>query len=235
MSVTSASDINDFQLVNFDKDREVAFAELGQKSVLITGWTQNSRPLFFQVQRIDASTVSLTVVDGDGLAGKANDEAELLFSLDDGQYHWRTKIIEASSGAWSLEKGGELARLQRRNNFRTSVPKGYKAVLLLKAFKTHTISQTELQLIDVSAGGARIQWPAAGLSSLAQGDSLSGIIATPGGRQIEIFGIAKSILTDVDTGVIQAGLEFQNLSGRDEQSLLHLCLQIRRSQSPVLK
>ena len=229
------ADTNDFQIVSFDKDRERAFEELAVKSVLVTGWTATSRPLFFQVQRIDVMSVNLTVVDGDGLSGQANEPAEILFSLDDGQYHWATTILKTTPELWSLAKGGNLSRLQRRNNFRTSVPKGYKAVLLLKALKTHTITQTELQLIDVSAGGARVQWPAAGLALPAQGDSLSGIFATPGGRQIEVFGIVKSVLTDVDTGVVQAGLEFQNLSGRDEQALLHLCLQIRRSQTPVLK
>jgi c-di-GMP-binding flagellar brake protein YcgR len=229
------TDTNDFQLVSFDKDRERAFDDLAMKSVLVTGWTATSRPLYFQVQRVDVMSVNLTVVDGDGLSGKANESAEVLFSLDDGQYHWRTTLINATATLWSLAKGGELSRLQRRNNFRTSVPKGYKAVLLLKALKTHTISQTELQLIDVSAGGARVQWPAAGLAPPSQGDSLSGIMATTGGRQIEVFGIVKSVMTDVDSGVVQAGLEFQNLSGRDEQALLHLCLQIRRSQAPVLK
>ncbi len=234
MSATS-TDTNDFQLVSFDKDRERAFDELAIKSVLVTGWTATSRPLFFHVQRVDVKTVNLTVVDGDGLSGQANEDVEILFSIDDGQYHWRTKLIKATPELWSLAKEGELSRLQRRNNFRTSVPKGYKALLLLKALKTHTISPTELQLIDVSAGGSRIQWPAAGLAPPASGDSLSGILTTPGGRQIEVFGIVKNVMTDVDSGVVQAGLEFQNLSGRDEQALLHLCLQIRRAQAPVLK
>lgn len=228
-------DINDFQPVSFDKDRERAFAELGVKSVLVTGWTPSARPIFFHVSKVDSMMVTLTVVDGDGLSAKPGDTAELLFSLDDGQYHWRTKIDNATSSSWQLARGGDLSRMQRRNNFRTPVPKGYKASLLLKSFKTHTISQTEVQLIDVSAGGIRIAWPAAGLAQPRQGDSLSGLLATAGGRQIEVFGIVKNVLTDVDTGAIQAGIEFQNLSGRDEQTLLHLCLQIRRAQAPLLK
>jgi c-di-GMP-binding flagellar brake protein YcgR len=229
------SDTNDFQLVSFDKDRERAFGELAQRGVLVTGWTATSRPLFFHVQGVDSSRVNLTVVDGDGLAGRAGDSAEFLFSLDDGQYHWRTTLAAVTRDAWSLAKGGELSRLQRRNNFRTAVPRGYKATLLLRSFKAHTISQTELQLVDVSAGGARVQWPSAGLSQPSQGDSLSGLLAIPGGRQIEIFGLVKSVLTDVDTKAVQIGIEFQNLSGRDEQALLHLCLQIRRAFAPVLK
>lgn len=229
------SDTNDFVLVSFDKDRERAFEELAQKSVLVTGWTATSKPLFFQVQKVDVMTVNLTIVDGDGLSGKEGDSAELLFSLDDGQYHWRTKIHRAEAGMWSLAKGGELSRLQRRNNFRTSVPKGYKAILLLKSFKTHTVSPTELQLVDVSAGGARIKWPSGGLSQPAQGDSLAGLVSAPGGRQIEVFAIVKSVLTDIDTGAVQLGVEFQNLSGRDEQALLHLCLQVRRATAPVVR
>jgi c-di-GMP-binding flagellar brake protein YcgR len=230
----SLNSANDFTPVSFDKDRELAFEGLANKAVLVTGWVASSRPLFFHVQRVDVMTVNLTIVDGDGLSAATGDSVELLFSLDDGQYHWRTKIHIASAHEWSLAKGGELSRLQRRNNFRTNVPKGYKANLVMKSFKTHTISRTELQLVDVSAGGARVRWPA-GLSMPAQGDSLAGVLSEAGGRQIEVFGIIKSVLTDVDTGATQAGLEFQNLSGRDEQALLHLCLQIRRTQAPVLK
>jgi len=229
------SDSNDFVIVSFDKDRERAFDELAQKSVLVTGWTSTSKPLFFHVQKVDEMTVNLTIVDGDGLSGHQGDDVELLFSLDDGQYHWRTKIQHADAGTWSLVKGGELSRLQRRNNFRTSVPKGYKAILLLKSFKTHTVSPTEIQLVDVSAGGVRLQWPAGGLSQPAQGDSLAGVVSAPGGRQIEVFGIIKNLLADVDTGALQVGVEFQNLSGRDEQALLHLCLQIRRASAPVVR
>ncbi len=229
------ADSNDFALVSFDKDRDRAFDELAQKSVLVTGWTSTSKPLFFQVQRVDEQTVSLTIIDGDGLSAKDGDSAEFLFSIDDGQYHWRTDIHRATVDGWSLVKAGELYRLQRRSNFRTSVPKGYKASLLLKSFKTHTITPTPLELIDVSAGGVRVKWPASGLSAPSQGDSLAGLLGTPGGRQVEVFGIVKSVLTDVDSGPVQIGVEFQNLSGRDEQSLLHLCLQIRRSTAPVIR
>jgi c-di-GMP-binding flagellar brake protein YcgR len=234
-SVKRMSDTNDFSLVSFDKDRERAFDELAQKSVLVTGWTATSKPLFFQVQRVDQMTVSLTIIDGDGLSARDGDAGEFLFSIDEGQYHWRTEIHRATAEGWSLSKGGELFRLQRRSNFRTTVPKGYKASLLLKAFKTHTITPTPLELVDVSAGGVRVRWPSAGLSQPSQGDSLSGIVGTPGGRQIEVFGIVKSVLTDVDSNTTQIGVEFQNLSGRDEQALLHLCLQIRRHSAPALR
>ena len=229
------SDTNDFLLVSFDKDRQRAFDELALKNVLVTGWTASSKPLFFHVQKVEEMTVSLTIVDGDGLSGKEGESAEFLFSLDDGQYHWATKLHRTDASTWMLVKGGELSRLQRRNNFRTNVPKGYKASLLLKSFKTHTISATPLELVDVSAGGVRVHWPKGGLSQPAQGDSMAGIIAAPGGRQIEVFGLAKSIITDVDTGAMQVGLEFQNLSQRDEQALLHLCLQIRRDVAPAIR
>lgn len=228
-------DTNDFQIVSFEKDREKAFNDLLLKPVLVTGWQGDARPLFFIGQGLDTTGIRLSIVEGDGLSGRAGDTGEFLFSLDEGQYNWKTKILECAVDRWTVEQGGELWRLQRRNNFRTSVPKGYKASLVLRALKTHSITPTQMSLADVSAGGARVVWPKAGLSQPSVGDSLSGSIAVPGGRVIEIFGIVKSVLTDVDTGQLQAGLEFQNVSGRDEQTLLHLCLQIRRYQTAVLR
>ena len=233
-SVERMPDTNDFSLVSFEKDRERAFEELSHKAVLVTGWKATSKPLFFHVQRVDQATVSLTVVDGDTRSAKAGDAVEILFSIDEGQYHWRTELHHVTADGWSLAKSGELFRLQRRSNFRTSVPKGYKASFLLKSFKTHSISATPLELVDVSAGGARVGWSTAGLSAPSKGDSISGVLSTPGGRQIEVFGIVKSVLADGDHPAAQIGVEFQNLSGRDEQALLHLCLQIRRVSAPVL-
>lgn len=230
-----ADTLNDFALVSFDKDRERAFEDLAQTSALVTGWTSTSKPLFFHVQGVGDAAVTLTIVDGDALSAQDGEAAEFLFSLGDGQYHWRTTIQRVTPDGWSLAKGGELYRLQRRSNFRTSVPKGDKTGFLLKSFKTHTISPTALVLVDLSAGGARLRWPTEGLSAPAQGDSLSGVLGVPGGRQIEVFGVVKNVLTDIDTGALQIGVEFQNLSGRDEQTLLHLCLQIRRSTQPTVR
>lgn len=228
-------DGNDFQIVSFEKDRDKAFEDLLLKPVLVTGWQDSSRPIFFLAQGLDTTGLRLSIVDGDGLLGKAGESAEFLFSLDEGQYNWKTKILECVSDRWTVERGGELSRLQRRNNFRMAVPKGYKASLVLKTLKTLTITPTDLPLVDISASGARVQWPKAGLSPAAVGDSLSGSIALPGGRVVEIFGIVRSVLNDAETGQVQAGLEFQNVSGRDEQTLLHLCLQIRRYQPTVLR
>ena len=226
-----SQDTNDFQPVNFEKDRERAFQDLASASVIVTAWTTNGRPLFFHAQGFSDTGFTMTVVEGDGQSGRAGDDVEVLFSLDDGQYHWKTKIVKAWVDRWTLEPSGELSRLQRRSNFRTSLPRHYKAALQLRTFKTRSISPTDLKLVDVSAGGVRVAWAKA-LTPPSEGDSLSGLLAAPGGRQIEIFGIIKSVRTDSETGELFAGVEFQNVSGRDEQSLLHLCLQIRREIVP---
>lgn len=229
-------DTNDFDLVNFEKDRDRAFDELNSRGALVTGWQSPAgRPVFFQVQGIDPTGVRLTVIDGDGLDGTAGQTVELLFALDDGQYHWKTPLLESTHDRWTIDRGGDLWRLQRRNNFRTTVPRGYKADFMLRTLKTHQLTPTPIALADVSAGGARLHWPKAGVSPVALQDSLSGTLAVPGSRTIEIFGIVKSVLVDPSTGQVQAGLEFQNVSGRDEQALLHLCLQIRRATASVLK
>ena len=228
------SDSNDFQPVTFAKDRERVFQELGQKPVLVTAWTSGGRPLFFHVHSVEQNRVSLTVVEGDGADGSKGEIVEVLFSLDDGQYHLRSQIIEASRELWSVSSEGDLSRLQRRNNFRTTVPKGSKTVFRLTGMKTQTIQRTDLTLIDISAGGARVRWPSGGLIPPTEGDALSAQINTPG-REIEVFGIVKSIRIDADSGETDVGVEFHNLSGRDEQALLQLCLQIRRQTAYVVR
>ncbi len=220
---------NDFALVSFEKDRERAFENLLLQPVLVTAWTTTSKPVFFQAVSSDHSGVQLKLVEGDPMSALAGDEIEILFSLDDGQFHWKTKLIQPWPDRWTVALGGELFRLQRRDNFRTSVPRGYrKAHFILKALKNLPLTPTEMMLVDVSAGGVRVKWPAAGLTKPLVGETLSGVLTTPGGRQIDIFGIVKSVQADLETPNVNVGIEFQNVSGRDEQVLLQLCLQIRR-------
>ncbi|MEK7354994.1 MAG: PilZ domain-containing protein, partial [Bdellovibrionota bacterium] len=73
-------------------------------------------------------------------------------------------------------------------------------------------------------------WPATGVPPLRENEALSGVVATPG-RSVEIFGKVKTFLPD-EKGA-RVGVEFHNVSGKDEQSLLFLCLQLRRASEPV--
>lgn len=228
------ADTNDFLPVTFEKDKERVFQELAIKPVLVTGWTTGGRPVFFHVHGVHEKVLRLTVVEGDGAEGTAGDIVEILFSLDDGQYHLTSTLQVSLHDEWSVSTEGNLSRLQRRENFRTSVPRGNKAVFRLTGMKTQTINRTDLVLIDISAGGARVKWPKGGLSLPHEGDAVSGEINTPG-RDIEVFGILKSVRVDADTNEMDIGIEFHNLSGRDEQALLQLCLQIRRLTSYVAK
>lgn len=223
-------DSNDFQPVTFEKDRERVYQELAIKPVLVTAWTPGGRPLFFHVHGINQDGLQLTVVGGDGADGSQGDIVELLFSLDDGQYHLRSTLKSALRETWTVATDGDLSRLQRRSNFRTVVPPGFSAILKLTGIKTRQIQKTELPLIDISAGGARVRWPKAGLMLPSEGDAISAEIRTPG-REIEVFGLVKNIRLDADSGDMDVGIEFHNISGRDEQALLQLCLQIRRHQS----
>lgn len=224
------SDSNDFQPVTFEKERERVFQDLVLKPVLVTAWTPGLRPLFFHVHGVDSAGLHLTVVDGDGAEGSQGDIVELLFSMDDGQYHLRTELKAALHDRWTVGMDGELSRLQRRSNFRTMVPRGFQALLKVTGIKTRQIQKTDMALIDISAGGARVRWPKSGLVLPHEGDALSAEVRTPG-REIEVFGIVKNIRLDADTGDMDVGLEFHNISGRDEQALLQLCLQIRRHTS----
>lgn len=222
-------DSNDFSPVTFAKDRERTIADLGARPLPVTAWIKNAKPLAFQALGINDAGLLLKIVDGDGQTGKAGDAVEVLFSVEDGQYHWTTKIVQAWVDRWLLDKGGELSRLQRRNNFRVSVPPSFKASFQLKSVNAQSpaAAVAALAVVDMSAGGARVVWPKT-LALAAVGDMLTGTLMLPDALQIDVSGSIKNLRTDVVTGAVHAGVEFQKLSGRDEQALLHLCLQIRR-------
>ena len=222
-------DALEFEPVTFDKERDRVFSDLAARPVLVSAWVKGEPPVSCHVTEVRTKEVALQIVTGDGRGARVGAAVELLFSLDHGQFHLATTLTKVNGDRWEVSRAGTLGKLQRRNNFRATVPHGARVAFKLASIGTQP-AKADVQMVDLSVGGMRLQWPVSGLPALKEGDALSGVVSTPG-RSVEVFGKVKTVLPD-DRGA-RIGVEFQNVSGKDEQSLLFLCLQIRRSSEPV--
>lgn len=228
------SDQDEFQVITFPSEQTRVINEIAARAPTGVGVDAQGKSFYFRVTGANSSAIGIEILGDQPRAISAGEELELLFTFDDGRYLWKTQVSHAHSAS-RIDLGrtaGTLARLQRRNNFRTSVPGSFKISFRVLSFKNQSVSKTELALIDISAGGARVRWPAGGLVEPQLEEKVAAVISTGTGRDIEVFGRIKNLLRD--SKGLQVGLEFEGLSGRDEQFLLSLCLQMRRAQSSVV-
>jgi c-di-GMP-binding flagellar brake protein YcgR len=226
------NDNAEFRPVTFKKELENILLELEAKSTVLAGLTEDQHQFQFKIRHLTDDVIYVEAIAPVGRALQANEPLQVLFGLPDGLYLVKTRVSQANQGQVAFHLGTEVYRLQRRNNFRTLIPSTYKVDFRITNFKTQSVAPgIVFSPIDLSAGGMRVRWPAQGLAKPTAGDQLAGILILPSGRQIELFGLVKTVSQD-PVGVTQAGIEYQNLSVRDEQSLLFVCMQIHREQQP---
>jgi c-di-GMP-binding flagellar brake protein YcgR len=224
--MSQINDANDFRPANSDKEIQKILTELSTLRIVVAGFTQDQQHYVFNVKSINGDVLNLEVLAPMGRVLVAGDPLQMLFGLGDGQYLVRTQVAGNDGKLISVPLGREVFRLQRRNNFRTVVPANYKISLRVTSYKATPVKgSVALVPVNMSAGGLRAKWTE-GLPSPQVGDSFSGVLVLLAGKQVEVFCTVKTIFGEKKA--IEAGIEFQNLSVRDEQVLLFACLQIQR-------
>jgi c-di-GMP-binding flagellar brake protein YcgR len=224
---------SEFQQVTFQKELEKILKELDTRLPAVLAMASDKCAFQMSVHHVQDDVLYLNVASPSPRELKAGERLQLAFGLNDGQYVLVTTVNTATRDRIAAPLGSEVYRLQRRSNFRTPVPSGAKISFKLTSFKTSTAaSGSVLTPVDLSAGGTRATWPAQSGVKPGEGDSLTGVMTLPGGRSLELFGVIRKLYPQKD-GSLQIGVEFQNLSIRDEQTLLFVCMEFHRAMAPV--
>jgi hypothetical protein len=98
-------------------------------------------------------------------------------------------------------------------------------------------AQVILPIIDLSVSGVRVKWPLDLPIKPLPGGALKGAVVLPSGQEIAVEATVRILFSPVEKGARSAysyapvGLQFQGLSGKEEQDLLFACLQIFRAFS----
>lgn len=223
-----SNDLSEFQRVTSGKEIAKLLEDIRLTVSTMVGQISDGRQFNFSVYSVTGDLIETHV---DSLVGLTDGAAlEVVFGILDGHYFLRTAVQVGAKGQVSFRIGSEIYRLQRRNNFRTVIPIDLKVDYRLQSFKHALVPpKSTLPVVDFSVGGMRVKW----LESLGQpneSDHLGGTLALPQGKTLEVFGVVKLLLPQVG-GRLYVGLEFQNVSLKDEQTLLFAAMYIQREHS----
>jgi hypothetical protein len=225
----------DLQPITFDKDRErfwgelVEGVQLGREQV-VTTITLDHHPYQFRLKEASGQMLSLVSAAPTNREIKVGEELQLAIGLDEGQFFIRSYVQNAEHGMIRIpfRIDTELFLLQRRASLRANVLPDSRVQFEIASSGSRPLNPLiPLRPLNLSAGGMRLQWPLLDLGEPKVGQGLSGFLMIQS-RRVEVFGSIQTVYPDGHA--VQVGLAFQNLSLRDEQALLFLCLELRRKE-----
>ncbi len=227
-------EISEFRLVTFAKERAQVLADLSTHPTTVFGLTDDNTQFQFLVRRVKDELIIAVHRNKPVREVKKDEKIALVFGLGDGQFYFKTQVSFLGAGEIYFPLGEELFRLQRRNNFRAQVSGSKPVTFQLRSLKTEMVNQT-MKAADISAGGIRLLWPAKEAQKLQPEDQVSGLLNLPNGLKVEVFGTVKHIWSKLTDDFALVGIQFHNLSSRDEQTLLFVCMAMHRDSIPLGK
>jgi hypothetical protein len=139
-----------------------------------------------------------------------------------------TAQCSASGRLLKIDLSGDIFQLHRREDFRLRIPISYKAHFQLKNKNAQAPMHLSLNILDLSAGGCRIQAPTHPLN-LKIGDVLEGEVHLSKRDPIVITATVKHIVSDPqDENQIMAGIQFKDLGAIAKNRLQALVLDVYR-------
>lgn len=227
----SAQDPDQFQAITSDRERERVLSELSLSGVQVTLQSDDHKSFSFRTIELRSSKyLVLKPISTMPKRLVSSEPVEILFGLSDGQYLIRALVQTSEVASTVISLSNDIHRLQRRNNFRIAVPSDGSAVFVATSIGGVSFpTPVEFSITDLSAGGMRLLWQAkVGMQPLL-GTMLSGTLKTGSGLEIQTKAVVRNLFSTSSKSQIPVGLEFQGLSGQQQQDLLFACLQIFRT------
>lgn len=221
----------DFAPITSERERARLIEALSSKAVTIVAEAGGGLKCSFRLKEIRGEKLVMTELEPLARRLKPAEKIELVFGLADGLYLLKTIVEQSDSSATVVPVGNQMFRQQRRNNFRANLALKTKIIYKTeKALSLNLDKPMELELLDLSAGGMRVKWPLQWVLKAHVGETLTGKLSLPGGKVLELKGIVRNVFPE-GAGFQPVGLEFLDVSGDAEQSLLFACMQLYRQRS----
>lgn len=160
------------------------------------------------------------------------EKLRLAFSLESGQYVVSFTISRIiADKVLLLPVESEFLRLQRRSNFRVKLQVKNGVKFHLQSANGQKIKPEIISVIDLSAGGAKLTVAAGVSESWKQRTMIEGTLDALENRKFTLQ--ARVVNVSLQGGAAFVGLEFQDVSSREQQQLLNACLALRRTFGTV--
>lgn len=217
---------DEFKPVTFEKERKRALENLALTKPSCSMLVRNEVSFPCTVKEEADGLILLEIpVKANGLI-RDGDVCEVMFSLNDGQYLFRSKAQTMEKNRVGLPVSGDVRRLQRRNNFRVPTTSAFKGKFQI----FDGGAKQELALVDLSVSGARARWPTGAVKPVSA-KTYRAVLSFEQ-NEIELSVSIKTIATDGPHATV--GFEFKPLGAADERAVLFLCLQLQRQQTPII-
>jgi len=166
------------------------------------------------------SDLKVTVAHTDRMSG--THECTLTFSLPPEVYFIKTKL-QARETLIDIAIDGDLYKLQRRKNFRLSIPGSVKAYADLIQVGGASYKPS-LSLIDLSGGGVALELPLDQKETFKQGMRFQCQLHVGGEFQKEVHGVVRYArpIAQHPKKALHLGIEFQHQKQSDEDEIVKL-------------
>lgn len=169
---------------------------------------------------------------------RVNSDTDVIvtFALGKEKYFLKTKLLVNSRDQALVDLSQPLYKLQRRTSFRVRVPTGYGA-----RAEIDSINDTHVRVIlpigDLSSGGCSLEMTPSLEIKIEKEQNIKGFILVGGKFKKSFEAIVKHIgnVGSKGSGLIRAGIEFQNVSTSDKEAFMKITMDIQRDMFSTFK
>lgn len=141
------------------------------------------------------------------------------FEYDDQQYFFTSFLTKDAINRWLVPVSVDFFVLQRRSSARIDIPREYPAIFRIQKYNGEA-TFTDTRVVDVSAGGVKLQLSGAGLQ-IKDGDQIEGVLRLGTRTPISLKGEVRYLEKNPEGGKPQVfGVMFLGVNKILENKLL---------------
>jgi hypothetical protein len=220
-----------FTLVSIRSDREKIFARLIDGKLPFSFQAGNK---LYKGRVFDREGTRLIFDCPEGPKLTSSSEVVASFSFPPEMYFMRT--VAAPKGEhFALEIGKDLYKLQRRDNFRLTIPSNYRARFELQLIGSEPAKGT-YNVIDLSGGGLSFEMLFAP-DRMSAGSQVTGQLKVLDDFSRPVVGTVRHVrpFGSMGSGVFRVGVQFDGLSNSDRDEIIALVMKIHRASFSKFK
>ncbi|WP_413560299.1 PilZ domain-containing protein [Bdellovibrio sp. HCB209] len=213
-----------FKAVNSKEQRNYLFEQLTaiEGEILLKGQEDESEHVN-AISMNDGGQIQCIITGGGNLKFGFNKIITAYFRVNNEKYMFEATAIPFEGGVNLTVK--DLFHLQRRKNFRYTLPTGFQADCLV-TIHNQAPSNTTLRLIDLSTEGCAV-YSTAEMPTMRLDDRVEAVIFLGDRDPIPVQGFVKNLRVQGDDMVI--GLEFNHIANASEFAITSAIVEMQRT------
>jgi hypothetical protein len=210
---------SDFEKISAKELENYWKAVIDNKVNLLTQLSNGSTVALIPVERKNAQ---LFVTHQGALPDKDTNILISFNALKD-RLFFKTQLSKSTDGRHFIDVFGDLFRLQRRDNFRITIPDNISLPCLINQIGDANVKVKSARIVDLSLGGALIEIPE-WEKSINTGDWIAGSIAPEKEAAIQFKGNVKHCRDFKNSSKKRLGVQFEKLVGNGLNELNKLVM-----------